>query len=318
MCKLQVEEFEPRCLLNGSSLFSQPPPEQPFDAGIFAVKMAEGFLTVEYSGRAVYMEWCWPGEDAAEAGMLGNLARSGFDDRGPEPPGSRALERLSPSRAGIGDGGVTLVIDLVLAGTDAARSPETAKTNAVPAVLSVPANNSRGANAAPAEAVLTTTMERPNLPSRLVLENPFGARGPAPEGQRLFAVPSTVWGVPSKGQESGVAGNLGEESKKGSDASGLSATAPAEERSLSMFPKVADVLAVLPSFGLSTLDLNLQPFLKGLESLSPQLPINGDGTRLWPWIVAVTAAATACEIARRELRRPVDVPALEGNGISGR
>jgi hypothetical protein len=68
-------------------------------------------------------------------------------------------------------------------------------------------------------------------------------------------------------------------------------------------PQAPDVLTVLPPFDLSALELGLQQFLGQLERMGQQLTGHRDGTGLGLWIVAGAAAATACEIARRQLVR---------------
>jgi hypothetical protein len=67
---------------------------------------------------------------------------------------------------------------------------------------------------------------------------------------------------------------------------------------------VPDVLAVLRPPDLSALEMALQQFLERLGHAAPHTAEGGDGTGLYPWVVAWTAAAAACEIARRQLRRP--------------
>src|SRR5207245_1151146 len=88
-----------------------------------------------------------------------------------------------------------------------------------------------------------------------------------------------------------------------------------EDGSVLPSPRVSAALAVLPPFDLSGLEMGMQEFVKNLERLAPYLTGDREGTEMWPWIVAVAAAAAACEIARRELSRPPDLPTVEKNGI---
>jgi hypothetical protein len=87
----------------------------------------------------------------------------------------------------------------------------------------------------------------------------------------------------------------------GGERPGAAATAPP--------PPVAAVLAVIPPVVLSAVERGLHQFLGQLERLNQRLAGDEDGNGLWPWVVAGAAAATACEIARRQLRRPAGVPA---------
>jgi hypothetical protein len=143
-----------------------------------------------------------------------------------------------------------------------------------------------------------------------------GAGGLPGEVQVFPAFRSPVYALPGKEGAAGVAGNGGEETLRGQNRSGVTATLEQEGGSVLPSPHMSDALAVLPPFNLSALELGMQKFLEGLDPLGPRLAGDGDGTRWWPWIVAGAAAATACEIARRELRRPAAVPSVEGNEIS--
>jgi hypothetical protein len=68
-------------------------------------------------------------------------------------------------------------------------------------------------------------------------------------------------------------------------------------------PRISGALAVIPSFNLSALEQGIQRFLEGLDRLGPRLAPDESATSWWPWILAGVAAATACEITRRESRR---------------
>jgi hypothetical protein len=50
-------------------------------------------------------------------------------------------------------------------------------------------------------------------------------------------------------------------------------------------------------------------FLTRIEKAGEQLVGDGDGLR--PWLIAGAAAATACEIARRQLKRAAELAAEE-------
>jgi hypothetical protein len=61
---------------------------------------------------------------------------------------------------------------------------------------------------------------------------------------------------------------------------------------------------------LATLERGLRRFLEELERKAPPPAWPPEGPVLWPWLVA--GAAAACEITRRQWRRPAAVPALGG------
>ena len=76
-------------------------------------------------------------------------------------------------------------------------------------------------------------------------------------------------------------------------------------------------LVVLPPVPLSAVEAGLRQFLEQLERAGERLAAERDDGGLWPWVVAGAAAATACEIARRQLRQPACVPALTRNRMPG-
>jgi hypothetical protein len=57
---------------------------------------------------------------------------------------------------------------------------------------------------------------------------------------------------------------------------------------------------VLPPLDLSVLERGMRAFLAQLEQIGSSAA--GGGSRLSLWVLAGAAAATACEIARRQLR----------------
>jgi hypothetical protein len=63
------------------------------------------------------------------------------------------------------------------------------------------------------------------------------------------------------------------------------------------------VLAFLPSLDLAGLEQGIQQFLDQLERVGERLLGDGDGGGLGVWLAAGVAAAVACEIGRRQLRR---------------
>jgi hypothetical protein len=119
-------------------------------------------------------------------------------------------------------------------------------------------------------------------------------------------------------EEVGKAGTIpGQQSGDSNSGSRTPVTSQDEKEAPLPSPQVSGALTLLPALDLSALELGMQQFLEQLENLGPRLVRDGDATLPpWPWIVALTAAATACEIARRELRRPTSVPAVEADGMA--
>jgi hypothetical protein len=74
---------------------------------------------------------------------------------------------------------------------------------------------------------------------------------------------------------------------------------PAEAKSVES--ALPGVLAALPTIDMAALGHGLQQFLTRIERAGEELVGDGDGLR--PWIVAGAAAATACEIARRQMAK---------------
>jgi hypothetical protein len=60
----------------------------------------------------------------------------------------------------------------------------------------------------------------------------------------------------------------------------------------------------LPTVDLTALGQGLRQFLSRIEQAGEELVGDGDGLR--PWLIAGAAAATACEIARRQMQRTED------------
>ncbi len=323
MCNLQMEELEPRQLLDGTGFSPQPPLWQPSAAVAYAAFMvAERSPFVDYGGHARPLGWSWSGEGGVEVGPYRSYAHLGFDGRGPDVLGPHVADHQSPGAARPKTWASSAIwVDADHAGppgpnpaggSAAARG----NTGGIPPALLVPANSNRAANGASAEAFFAVALEQPNPQLHPLLQNPLGARGLPIEMQGLSAVRSPVEAVRGEQGYSGSAGNLREESWKRHNRSGMSGDSPAVEELVLPSPKVSDVLAVLPPFELSGLELGMQHFLEQLERLGTRLAMDGDRTGLWPWIVAVASAASACEIARREVRRRPGVPAVEANGMS--
>jgi hypothetical protein len=82
-------------------------------------------------------------------------------------------------------------------------------------------------------------------------------------------------------------------------------------------PRLSGVLAVLPPLDVAALERGMQRFLDQVGQWCRPLVGNGDGAGLYFWVVAGAAAAAACEIARRQLKRTALVPAAAGDRAAG-
>jgi hypothetical protein len=76
-------------------------------------------------------------------------------------------------------------------------------------------------------------------------------------------------------------------------------------------PAAAPVLAPLATIDMASLGRGLGQFLHQIEKVGEELVGDGDGLR--PWLIAGAAAATACEIARRQLRRAAEFAPIRIN-----
>jgi hypothetical protein len=254
-----------------------------------------------------------------EIGRLRSIAFGGFDGSGRDIRGPQAFSRPSPAdtspaetwggvgRAGTNNPGA----DPAFVGGRGTAAINFLALAAAPATAPVgPANNT--ASGATLPGIL---LQRLNPQPLSFLENPVGVRSLPADVQGLFAVRGPVQAPRVSEGLLGYAGSSGEESRQGRQTSGTATAAPAQQEQALPSPKVSDLLAILPFFDDSALDVGIQQFLEQLERLCPRLANDGESSALWPWIVAVTAAATAGEIARRELRRPPVASAGERNEI---
>jgi hypothetical protein len=292
MRKLQVEELEPRQLLNGSGFSYQPLALQPSPTGTVFARVAERAPFVDYGGVRA-----GPGGLDVEVLPPRMMALDSYAGKDPQVPvphlpapenqGSTRPETRGPGVPGVGaalpsDDSVT------------ARALEAVRAEAV-AILSPPgpADGSREANAAAVEAALGVSSQRPNPLSPAPFENMVVTVGFHIDPQALSAVRPPVWvlrerpGVSVTADPTTAARNE-EQSEEGP-------VLPA--------PQVSGVLAALPPSDLSALELGMRQFLDQLGKAGQRLTSYSDGIGLYLWIVATATAAGACEIARRQLAR---------------
>jgi hypothetical protein len=299
MRKLQVEPLESRRLLNGNSASAQLLPPQLPPAAPPTFWITERLTFVDYGGRPEVSEWAWSGEGGLPNVRLRGLFFGGFDGSG---RGSlQVFARVNTAEnvvaetfGGLGRVGPnnTAADPSVVSG----RGPALLSLVTSPTAPAAPANN--GASAATPPTIL---LQRLNPPPLSFLEPPVPVRGLPSEVQGWFATQSPVQAPKVSEGVLGYAGSYGEQSRR---TSGTSTADQGQLKAVLPSPKVADLLAVLPFFDDSALDVGIHQFLEQLERLCPRLANDGESGAAWPWIVAVTAAAAAGEIARRELKRP--------------
>jgi hypothetical protein len=175
----------------------------------------------------------------------------------------------------------------------------------------------------------------------------LGSRDDGHQGPVLAAIPA-AWvaftsppGLPGKGQSlltaraSDRAGHEGEavleaslprSARDGIPSDGERAALPqtvnpdgerAEREAALPPPHRLAELAFLPPVPLAAVEAGMQQFLEQLERIGQCLATDQDEGRLWPWIAAGAAAAAACEIARRQLRRAEGAPGLARPRLPG-
>jgi hypothetical protein len=280
-------------------------------------------LFIDYGGRPELFGWGWSGEGGMEIGRLRTIAYGGFDFSGRDIRGLQAFSRLSPADpspaetwSGVSRGSMTYPgADPNVAGVRGIAPINFVAPVTAPATATAPAGpgNNGGAGA----TIPGILLQRLNPQPVSFFENPVGGRSLPIDAQGFFAVRAPVQAPRGSEGLPRYDGSLGEESRQGRLTPGTATAAGPQQEQVLPSPKVSDLLAILPFFDDSALDVGIQQLLEQLERLCPRLANDGDSSALWPWIVAVTAAATAGEIARRELRRPPVGSAGECNEIGG-
>ena len=303
MYKLQVEELESRQLLNGTNFLPQAPTSLSLTAFTHSLITAEYSSVIDYEGHTAAFGLGWPDEGGVEITMFRIIFSPNQGGRDAVLPGS-AHQGPAAAWLELEGGDVRLGADRFAPRPAGAGGPAAALliNGAVPPVPLDAPSSTRGANAASAEAIFALLSGRPDSQPHLLPGDPGGGGGLPALVQSLASKRSPSYTVPVKEGASGVPGVLAEEGGRGDSGFGAAAAIKQEKGSVLPSPQVSELLAVLPPADLSGLEVGIQEFLKGLERLTPYLAGDAGGTRLWPWIVALAAAATACEIARRELR----------------
>jgi hypothetical protein len=75
--------------------------------------------------------------------------------------------------------------------------------------------------------------------------------------------------------------------------------------------QVSDMLSTFPTLNVTALEQGMQHFLGQLQRAGEDLTGTGHGPGLGIWLAAGAAAALACEVGRRQLRRANHGQALD-------
>jgi hypothetical protein len=323
MYKLQVEELEPRQLLSGASVSSQPAVASAAAASSCAAPKTEQ-APVVVSGSA---HGSSVGPDAARqsSGQLTSTPANSHPSLGsnrqtpaspaPSAGNAAATDTTASSQS------LSAVHDVLLTVTDVGASADSASTNngTPPAGAAQPANSSGEPIPAAPQTLAAPPVERPNPPP--------------PPGQENFAAPpllhldtqAVTRAIVAAFRESNVLGALSAPEFGGTPlptprtpASPMVDDQHEEglipQRVLPLLP-APDPLSVLRPFGFWAVERGMQRFLQQLDRMGQCLGDSHGETGLWPWLVAGAAAVTACEIARRQLRRASTMP--EGDAGRG-
>jgi hypothetical protein len=328
MRRLQVEELEPRQLLSGAGFSHQPSPAPHHAADAVDGGGHPSAVGGDHGGRT--------GPDGSgmgrrETGPSQRPTAPCLEGRAPTAPGAPAPEtssgvrRDSLSAAAQVDLFFQTVAPAVVGPTAAAATPgaSPAAERAPGAGPSPPGPESAGGGPA-AEGTTEAAPESPAVPTPRpgpTLGNLFVAAslllelrgvtvallptGGEPAAERLLTAP-----LPSSpGGPTPLSGGRAAPAGRGEDVDRGAPQPP--------IPQAPGLLASPRPRNLPALDAALRQFLDGLERMRQGLAGEPEGSGLWLWLVAGTAAATACEIARRQMRRPPDPPDETGSRLSG-
>ena len=318
MYHLQVEELEPRRMLNGTSFSPPTPPEQPTSTSACTAQAAERPPSVDHGGQPAPDGPSRTGDGRVDTGLSRGIPTRGSEvapakETGPSAPpppparssGTTRIVSVPPGN-GSGDNGSVEMVRVTVAEASA-NQPE-------------PSEGNREAMVAAVEAASEALPERPNSQPPPRFENAPGSAGPRLDGQGLSAEQSIAWAARHGGGNLGALDAFSERLRLPSPTAAATpkASAPdggqAEEGPALPSPQLSGLLTVLPPADLSTLERGMRQFLEQLDRMGQRLTSDPDGAGLYPWVIAVAAAATACEIARRQLRRSADGPAIELRG----
>jgi hypothetical protein len=288
MRKLQVEELEPRLLLSGAHFSSQPPPSQPATAGTFTARDTGHSSFVDRGSDHAGVAGSSRTEEGNHPQGVKVAATEGYQGGGREKPGAWDPASREPEAS-------------------SSHVPASTGSEAIP--LGPPeAISSTEPNPA-AEAGRGTLSELVNLQPSLRLEYLAGGPGLPAQVPNLPLAWSAVREVPVPNPPDSPSSRFPPRTTT-PPATGPEGTQP-EQGPEVRSPQLPGVLLGLAPLDLSGLERAMELFLEELAQMGRGLTGHGGDTGLCLWIVAAVTAATACEIARRQLRGNPESPATQ-------
>jgi hypothetical protein len=240
-------------------------------------------------------------------------------DRG--GPMTTSPDEMSQPR--INDGGPVVIVEVVEIVVIDVRPQMTPNPNPGPngdrAIYSDPGTVAVDPTPRPVEHTPTVTQESPTDASTARVVTPAATRTVTPTTTPFVLTPQAN---PAAATGGPVAAQLPLATGRTADGMAMAVPAPAAPLNTSTggampvaetaepplaqpeSPQAAPVLAPLATIDVAALGRGLGNFLHEIEKVGEELVGDGDGLR--PWLVAGAAAATACEIARRQLKRAVE------------
>jgi hypothetical protein len=316
MNTLRVEELENRTLLSGAYLAPTTHAPMPNSFGAGSSRIAEpvlaGNMDIDRIANGFYLEPNWNGQGVADFSPVRGMMPT-FNDPGEmqevetivvveivitdQPP----VRDGSAPTGGAGDTGGTVNTSPI-----AAKYP-TAETGATPP--SATGDTSTSHSAAIASVTAAT---RVNSPTPFVIVPSTNVSALAGDAQVIVGSQVPARATITTGGIVGASGANQSILTPASTGAVVATPVATDANSIAVKqeqppPIGPGVLATLSAADLSALGRGLEQFLGRIERAGQELVVEGDGLR--PWLVASAAAATACEIARRQLKRAAELAA---------
>jgi hypothetical protein len=323
MSKLQVEELEPRRLLNGVSLLTQVSSARSSSAGAFTSRQGQQASMTDFGGTHSSGQSS-AGVDNGTTGPSRNSNSNGFDPKSVQGTG------LSdpPFQGQSGKGGQTGTWDGFNHGDanhDSQNGTEAhwTKDNG----FSGSSQTAHGDQYETSGQVsLGTSSATPNNQGTQQLADFVSLLYSGDQIQNLAASWSSISVVRELQEGNYLGGQLGEYSQ-----ASLTKSLPAPAVSIPVLgtgsgepeapaSRLSDLLTVLPPFDLSMVETGIERFLKHLEEAGRQLEADAEWSEICPWVIVGAATATAVagavaavayELARGDAKSGEDLQNLE-------
>jgi hypothetical protein len=295
MSKLQVEELEPRRLLNGVSLFTQGASPRSSSAGTFTSRQGQQSSFTDFGGTRSN------GQSAAvdnrAAGPSRNSNSNGFDPKSVQSTGTSdsAFQGQSgkAGQTGAWDG-----FDHSEPNHDSPMGQEAhwTKDDGVSGSSQIGHGQQYETSG---QGSLATSSATPNSQAAQQLADLVSLLYSGDQVQNLAAPWSPISMVREMQGANYLGGQLGEYSQ-----ASLTKTPPMPPVSIpgkgskSGEPelpasRLSDLLTVLPPFDLSMVETGIERFLKHLEEAGRQLEADAERSEICPWVIVGAATATA-------------------------